>query len=131
MVSSPAPSRAARVLVAEDDDDTLGLLSRWLIRRGYGVIAATNWNDALRLVHAERPDIIILDWVMPGDQGHEVCRKIKADPETAEIPVVMLTAKSHEDDVSTGFRVGADEYVTKPFDLAELENLMRRVLRVA
>ncbi len=68
---------------------------------------------------------------MPGEQGHEVCRKIKAAPETAEIPVVMLTAKSHEDDVSTGFRVGADEYVTKPFDLAELENLMRRVLRVA
>jgi DNA-binding response OmpR family regulator len=68
---------------------------------------------------------------MPGEQGHEVCRKIKADPETAGIPVVMLTAKSHEEDVSTGFRVGADEYLTKPFDLSELEHLMRRVLRAA
>jgi DNA-binding response OmpR family regulator len=131
MSSSPVPSRTTRVLVAEDDDDTLGLLNLWLTRRGYRVIATKNGTDALRLVHAERPDIVILDWVMPGEQGHEVCRKIKADPETAGIPVVMLTAKSHEEDVSTGFRVGADEYLTKPFDLSELEHLMRRVLRAA
>jgi DNA-binding response OmpR family regulator len=101
-----------------------------LQRNGFDILAAYNGNDALEIAQRELPDLIILDLMLPGTDGTEVARRLKADSRTAQIPIIMLTAKSEETDVIVGLTLGADDYVTKPFSvkilLARLNTILRR-----
>ena len=117
------------ILVADDDPDILKLIERRLGMRGYEVATASNGAEALEAVAAATPEAIVLDWLMPTMSGVEVCAKLKADPETAEIPVVLLTAKAADTDIDEGARAGADGYLTKPFELYDLDTLLRRLIR--
>jgi len=117
------------IVVAEDNLDLLNLISSRLTKRGYEVATAADGWTALEVIRARRPAAAVLDWVMPVVQGNEVCAELKADPATAGIPVVLLTARASEKDVARGFEGGADEYLTKPFDIEELEGMLRRLIR--
>ncbi|MBJ7459458.1 MAG: response regulator [Thermoleophilaceae bacterium] len=108
------------VLVADDNADIRDLLVARLTTRGFDVTAAADGQAALELAISELPDIALLDWVMPIIQGHELCVKLKTDPRTAQIPVVMLTARGEEEDRLLGHDLGADAYLVKPFDIDEL-----------
>lgn len=123
-------SDAARpkVLVADDNDDIRDLLSARLSLRGFDVITAPDGKAALDAVHEHMPDVVVLDWVMPVIQGHELCVKLKTDPLTQAIPVMMLTARGEEEDRLLGMDLGADAYMIKPFDIDELEKTLRRLL---
>lgn len=116
------------IVVAEDDDDIRELLAMRLASRGFEVATATDGRAALELVRTRRPVAAVLDWMMPVVQGHEVCRMLKEDASTAEIPIVLLTARAMEGDVHRAFELGADEYITKPFDFEELVQTLRRLL---
>ncbi len=115
-------------MVAEDNPELLQLIGRRLGRRGYEVIAARDGREALALIRSERPDAAVLDWVMPEMQGHEVCLAVKEDAELAATPVLMLTARASESDIAGGFEHGADDYLTKPFDIDELDQRLRQLL---
>ncbi len=119
---------APLIVVADDDQDILNLVSKRLVKRGYHVLTATNGQQALELVRSRLPSAAILDWMMPVLQGHEVCSRIKEDPLTEEVPVVLLTAKVSDVDIEKGFRFGADDYITKPFDIAELDMTLKRLI---
>ena len=116
------------IVVADDDPDILKLISRRLAKRGYHVIPATNGREALDLIRSRQPAAVVLDWMMPVLQGHEVCSRIKSDATTAAIPVVLLTAKVSDVDIEKGFRFGADDYITKPFDISELDMTLKRLI---
>ena len=103
------------VLAVEDGEDILELITYNLEREGYEVTGATTGEDGIDAARSEKPDLILLDLMLPGIDGLEVCRRLKADPDTAHIPVVMVTAKGEETDIVTGFELGADDYVIKPF----------------
>lgn len=118
------------VIAADDNEDILGLVKARLTKRGYEVKAVRDGQAALDAVARRRPAAVILDWMMPEVEGREVCARLKADPVTADIPVIMLTARAAEGDVSEGFGSGADEYLTKPFEIEELDESLRRLLRV-
>ncbi len=129
--SAPAASlRKKRVLVVDDEKDLVELISFNLARNGYDVVAAGTGNDALEVATAQLPDIIILDLMLPGISGLDVARRLKAEPRTNPIPIIMLTAKGEETDVVVGLTLGADDYVTKPFSmkilLARLNSVLRR-----
>ncbi len=118
-----------RILVVEDEPDLLETVTHALRREGMRPIAATTGEGALKAAGEERPDLVILDLMLPGLDGIEVCRRLRADPATARIPIVMLTAKAEETDAIIGLGVGADDYVRKPFALKELIARVRAVLR--
>ena len=120
-----------RVLIADDDHDILRLVERRLSRRGYEVVTAANGQEALDSVAREPPDAVVLDWLMPQVTGSEVCKLIKADPATAGIPVILLTARATEGDIEEGLASGADAYLTKPFDIYELDAIIRQVIQIA
>ncbi len=103
------------VLAVEDDKDILELITYNLEREGYEVTGAATGEGGIDAARSEKPDLILLDLMLPGIDGLEVCRRLKADPDTAHIPVIMVTAKGEDADVVTGFEHGADDYVTKPF----------------
>lgn len=128
--SSTVPQSGSRVLVVDDEPDLVELLSLNLERSGHTVAAAGNGREALDQVDAFGPDLIVLDVMMPELSGTEVVTRLRANPETANIPVLMLTAKGEEVDEIVGLTVGADDYVTKPFStkvlLARIEALLRR-----
>ena len=105
----------ANILVVDDEDDILELLQYNLKREGYQVSGVTSGEEGLKLIRQSLPDLAILDLMLPGVDGFEVCRLIKGDPRTQHIPVIMLTAKSEETDVVAGLELGADDYITKPF----------------
>ncbi len=128
-MSSTGPAGRPRIVVAEDNPDLLRLVQRRLTRRGYEVLCARDGLEALALIRAERPDAVVLDWVMPEMQGHHVCQAVKQDEELAAIPVLMLTARATEADVVGGFEHGADDFLTKPFDIDELDQRLRQLLR--
>lgn len=119
-----------KVLVVDDEAHIAELLVMNLHQNGYETCVAGNGTDAMPMALAERPDLILLDLMLPGIGGLEVCRLLKTDPRTAPVPVIMLTAKSEESDKVIGLSIGADDYVTKPFSLRELlariEALLRR-----
>ena len=104
-----------RVLIADDEHNIRHILDFSLHAEGFDVISATNGEDAFTLAIAETPDLIILDVMMPGRGGIETCRMLKEDTRTANIPVVLLTARSSRQDREAGDKVGADGYITKPF----------------
>lgn len=119
-----------RILVADDAPDILDLLARLLRIDGYEVLTARDGSQAVELASAHQPDAILLDVMMPGMDGIEVCRRLKADPRLRSIPVILVTAKSADDDVVVGLDVGADDYVTKPFRKEILAARLRSALRV-
>jgi len=118
-----------RVLVVDDERDILELVKYNLDREGYHVTTVATGEDALAAARAKLPDIVILDLMLPGVDGLEVCRRLKGDPRTRHIPIVMLTAKGDEADVVTGLELGAADYVTKPFSPRVLTARIRAVLR--
>ena len=131
---STVPSRGSgkkRILVVDDEQDLLDLITYNLQRNGYDVVSAQNGNDVMDLAARENPDLILLDLMLPGSDGTEVARRLKADPRTANIPLVMLTAKGEETDVVVGLTLGADDYITKPFSMKILLARLAVVLRRA
>ena len=104
-----------RILVVEDEESLLKLESILFTSKGYQVTGARDGNEALRSIAQERPDLVVLDVMLPGLDGFDVCRAIKDDPATNCIPVVMLTAKKSSRDLERGKEAGADAYITKPF----------------
>lgn len=118
-----------RVFIVEDEEDILELLRYHLEREGYSVTTSVNGEDALAAVPAAMPHLILLDLMLPGLDGLEVCRRLKRDNLTADIPVIMVTAKGEEGDVVTGLELGAEDYICKPFSMKILVARVRRVLR--
>jgi two-component system alkaline phosphatase synthesis response regulator PhoP len=136
---SPAPAgngaqrigggKKKTILVVDDEKDLLELISYNLQRNGYEVLTAANGAVALEMAQRQVPDMVLLDLMLPGLDGTEVARRMKADPRTANIPIIMLTAKAEETDVVVGLTIGADDYVTKPFSPKVLLARMNTVLR--
>jgi DNA-binding response OmpR family regulator len=118
----------ARILIVEDEANIFKLVSFRLKHLGHEVLWAQNGGQALETAHAEKPDLILLDVMIPVYDGFQVLRKLKADAETQRIPVIMLTARGHEKDVVTGIESGADDYVVKPFSFPELVARLNAVL---
>jgi DNA-binding response OmpR family regulator len=116
------------VLVAEDDEDILALVVFDLEDEGYEVLTARNGAEAIRLAFERLPDLILLDVAMPGLDGYEVTRRLRADESTRGTPVVLLTARAQVRDVITGFEAGANDYVTKPFKPEELRTRLHAAL---
>lgn len=119
----------ARVLVIEDEKDLQTLLEYNLQQAGHEVLLAGRGDDGLRLAREQRPDVVLLDLMLPDQPGTEVCKTLKRDPATKTIPVVMVTAKGEEIDRVVGFELGADDYVAKPFSVRELLLRVQAVLR--
>lgn len=130
--ASPNPPQAKKrtILVVDDEKDIVDLITYNLQRNGYDVLCALNGTEALELAQKHAPDLVVLDLMLPGIDGTEVARRLKADPRTASLPIIMLTAKGEETDVVVGLTLGADDYVTKPFSmkilLARLSSVLRR-----
>jgi phosphate regulon transcriptional regulator PhoB len=117
------------VLLVEDEQDVAELIRYNLTKEGYDVVLTTNGNEVLRLTREHRPDVLLLDIMIPQLNGWEVCRRLKKDPELTQIPVIMISGRVDEGDKILGFEVGADDYVTKPFSPRELIARIRAVLR--
>ncbi|MFZ1684664.1 MAG: response regulator [Candidatus Zixiibacteriota bacterium] len=117
------------VLVIEDDEDIQELVNYNLTKEGYQISCVASGEDGLRTAKAKLPNLIVLDLMLPGIDGLEICKLIKADPKTQHIPIVMLTAKGEESDVVTGLELGADDYITKPFSPKVLVARVRSILR--
>ncbi|GAA4761973.1 response regulator transcription factor [Actinomycetospora chibensis] len=118
----------AMVLVADDDPDIRDVVVFKLQQSGHDVLVAEDGGEALSLARRALPDLAVLDVMMPRFTGLDVCRELRADPETAGIPVILLTARAQEGDIESGFAWGADDYVTKPFSPRELDSRVRAVL---
>ncbi len=118
-----------RILVVEDEPDIAHVLDYNLTRDGYRVEVASEGDEALDRIVADAPDLVLLDLMLPGMDGLEICRRVKEDPVTREIPVIMVTAKGEESDVVLGLGLGADDYISKPFSPRELLARVRAVLR--
>ena len=117
------------IVVIEDESDILEVLKYNLEREGYRVRTSRDGESGLRLIREENPDLVLLDLMLPSLDGIEICRRLREDPVTRTLPVIMLTAKGEESDVVLGLGVGADDYVTKPFSTGELTARIRAVLR--
>ena len=117
------------ILVVDDEEDILELVRYNLTKNGYRVTGVATGEDALQAALSSLPDLVVLDLMLPGVDGLEVCKLLKNNAKTAHIPVVMLTAKGEEADVVTGLELGADDYVTKPFSPRVLVARIRAVLR--
>ena len=124
-MSAEAPS----VLVVEDDAAQLEVLTYNLEAEGFRVAKAETGDEALMLVEEERPDIILLDWMLPGVSGIEICRRLKASSTTRQVPIIMLSARSEEVDKVRGLETGADDYMVKPYSVVELMARVRTQLR--
>ncbi|MCD6211277.1 MAG: response regulator [Methanophagales archaeon] len=118
-----------KILIVDDELDTLLPLKRALEMEDFNVIEAQDGVEALEKVRAEIPDLVLLDLMLPKINGFEVCQQLKQDEATSAIPIIMLTAKGETSDKVEGIEIGADDYVTKPFDLAELKARIKAVLR--
>jgi two-component system alkaline phosphatase synthesis response regulator PhoP len=119
----------SKILIVDDEIDTLLPLKMSLEVEDYLVLGASNGFEALELAKTNIPDLILLDVMMPGLDGYEVCARLKKDPVTRKIPVIMLTAKDAVREKVKGLDIGADDYVTKPFNLNELKARIKSVLR--
>lgn len=117
---------ADKILVVDDELNLLQALRRSLELESYQVVSASDGQEALRVFYSERPDLLILDVMMPGMDGWQVCRRVR---EMSDVPIIILTAKVEKNDVVHGFSLGADDYITKPFHLKELLARVRVALR--
>ncbi|MBY8976715.1 phosphate regulon transcriptional regulator PhoB [Rhodobacteraceae bacterium NNCM2] len=122
---------SARVLVVEDEEALAALLEYNLGKEGFAVRVSGDGEDALLAIQEDLPDLILLDWMLPGLSGIEICRWIRARAESRDIPVIMLTARGEEEDRIRGLDTGADDYLTKPFSVPELTARVRALLRRA
>jgi two-component system phosphate regulon response regulator PhoB len=120
----------AHILAVDDEEDILEIIRFNLAREGYRVTCADSGEKALRLLQSDQPDLIVLDLMLPGVDGLDVCRTVKRAADTSKIPIIMLTARSEEADVVAGLELGADDYITKPFSarvlLARIKSVLRR-----
>ena len=119
----------ASILIVEDEEPIQILLTYNLQAEGFRVRATINGEDVAHLVNEERPDLIVLDWMLPGISGIEVCRLLRSRPETRDIPVIMLTARGEENERVRGLATGADDYIVKPFSVPELLARIKTILR--
>ena len=117
------------VLIAEDESALVTLLRYNLEREGYRVLEAKDGEEALLVASEEKPDLVLLDWMLPQLSGIEVCRRLRTRMETRNMPIVMLTARGEENDRIRGLDTGADDYLTKPFSMTELLARLRAVMR--
>ncbi|MDD5108556.1 MAG: response regulator [Candidatus Omnitrophica bacterium] len=120
-----------KILIVEDEKDIVKMLRYNLEKEGFKVIDARDGEDALDLAVRQHPDLILLDLMLPGMDGLEVCKALKKESKTGSIPIIMLTAKSQESDKVVGLELGADDYITKPFSPRELIARIKAVLRRA
>jgi two-component system phosphate regulon response regulator PhoB len=122
---------SATILLVDDDPDILRLLTMTLRPEGYRLLSASDGNAALEIARAEHPDLLLLDWNMPGRNGLEVCRVLRteSDPDLRNVPVVLLTAQVEAEDTATGFAAGVTDYVTKPFKPAHIRSRVHAWLR--
>ena len=118
-----------KILVVEDEPDILEVMQYNLEREGYKVVACRNGEQGLSRIRTDNPDLVILDLMLPGMDGVEVCRQVKSDPVTRSIPIIMVTAKAAESDIVLGLGIGADDYLGKPFSPRELIARVKVVLR--
>jgi two-component system phosphate regulon response regulator PhoB len=122
-----------KILVVDDEEDILELVRYNLAREGYKILCASSGEDGLKVAKAEKPNLIVLDLMLPGIDGLDVTRRLKADDATRKIPIVMLTAKGEESDIVTGLELGAEDYITKPFSprvlVARIKAALRRELK--
>ena len=118
----------SKILVVEDDPGALRLISYTLQAEGYEVITATNGLQGLRKAQNDKPDLVVLDVMLPGIDGFEICHRLRADPGTARLPIMMLSAKARETDKTTGLNVGADDYLTKPADPSDIVSHIKALL---
>ncbi|MCB1399238.1 MAG: phosphate regulon transcriptional regulator PhoB [Rhodobacteraceae bacterium] len=123
------PAQQPCVLVVEDESAQREVLRYNLEAEGFRVAMAINGDEALLMVKEEKPDLIVLDWMLPNVSGIEICRRVKANPETRPIPIIMLSARSEETDRVRGLETGADDYVVKPYSVVELMARLRTQLR--
>lgn len=127
--SEEASMAKKTIFVVEDEEDILDLVRHHLAKEGYAVSTATNGSEAVKAMLRKPPDLVLLDLMLPGMDGLEVCRCLKKDAKTADVPILMVTAKDDESDVVAGLELGADDYVTKPFRMKELLARVRAALR--
>ena len=124
-----SPAQQPCVLVVEDENAQREVLSYNLEAEGFRVVMAENGDEGLLFLKEEKPDLIVLDWMLPNVSGIEICRRVKANSETRNIPVIMLSARSEEVDRVQGLETGADDYVVKPYSVVELMARVRTQLR--
>ena len=121
---------AKRILAVDDEADLLEIIEHHLQKAHYDVVRAETGEDAVKLATTAEPDLILLDLMLPEMDGFDVCKALKSSPYTADIPIVMLSARGEETDIVTGLELGADDYITKPFSakvlLARVKSVMRR-----
>lgn len=120
-----------KILIVEDEKDIVKMLEYNLKKEGFKTLSARDGESAVNLAGKEHPDLVLLDLMLPGIDGLEVCKRLKSEKKTASIPIIMLTAKSQESDKIVGLELGADDYVTKPFSPRELIARIKAVLRRA
>ncbi len=130
MSASEVNLSGSRVLIADDNDQNRELLEAWLADEDYEVLMATDGQDTLRVVESGQPDLILLDIMMPRMSGYEVCEKLKSDPETSDIPVLMVTALNEMGDIEKAVQAGCDDFLTKPVNQLELKTRVRSLLKV-
>jgi len=119
---------ARKILVIEDNPNLLRQISYAFTWEGYEVVTTMNGSDGLRIAREEKPDLLVLDIMLPGIDGYQFCRYLRADPETIHLPIIILTAKAQPRDQEAGFRAGADDYLTKPIALSELVTRVESLL---
>ena len=119
------------ILVIDDDELVSRTLQRALKMYGYQVMVSNSGTEGLQLARRHRPELFILDIMMPGADGYQVCRQIRGDPLLKDLPVLFLTAKAKDEDKIEGFRAGADDYLSKPFNMEELQLRVKAILRRA
>ncbi|MDD5567702.1 MAG: response regulator transcription factor [Candidatus Omnitrophica bacterium] len=117
------------ILIVEDEKDIVKMLEYNLKKEGFGTLSVGDGEDAIDIANRKKPGLVILDLMLPGMDGLEVCKKLKFERKTSDIPVIMLTAKAQESDKIVGLELGADDYITKPFSLRELIARIKAVLR--
>ncbi|MEL7236019.1 MAG: response regulator, partial [Chloroflexota bacterium] len=118
-----------RVIIVEDEETLANNLSDKMQGEGFSVKTVNNGEQGLELIRAEKPDLVVLDIMLPGLDGLSICRMVRNDPATAEVPIIMLTARGTEVDKIVGLESGADDYIVKPFGLGEFLARVRAVLR--
>lgn len=120
-------SETQKILVVDDDEHILRSLSQYLELEDFNVVSASSGPEALKLFQQERPDLLVLDVMMPGMDGFQVLETLRKNPETASVPVLMLTARDQHNDILKGYQMGATSYLVKPFNLDELVDAIREV----
>ncbi len=118
-----------RILIIDDEPDTQKILRLTMEKAGYGVMTASDGEGGIRKAEEERPDLIILDVLMPGMTGWETCQKLRQNPLTVSIPIIICTSRSREEDIERGFSAGATDYILKPFELQRVVSKVASALK--